>query len=58
MAFCARCPRHLQVPQRTKANQQAIESLEPQVKALAELLHASVPEEDIGEREQRKNLEQ
>jgi len=56
------CPIHyLQrspVSQRTKANKQAIESLAPRVKALAERLCEPVPKGDIKERERRKRLEQ
>ena len=51
-------PQRSPVPQRTKANKQAIESLAPRVKALAELLCKPVPEGDIEERERRKRLEQ
>jgi len=52
-----RRPQHLQSPQRTKANEQAIESLAPRVKALAELLDAPVSEGDVKERERRNELE-
>ena len=52
------CPRHLLVFQRTKANQQAIESLAPRVKALSSSLCTSVLEGDAKERERRKKLEQ
>ena len=45
-------------PQRTEANKQAIESLAPRVKALAELLCAPVSEGDVEERERRAKLEQ
>ena len=45
-------------PQRTEANKQAIESLAPRVKALAELLCAPVTAGDIEERERRTKLEQ
>ena len=48
----------LQLPQRTKANKQAIESLVPHVEALAQSLCAPVAEEDIKERVRRKRLEQ
>ena len=48
----------LQVPQRTKANKQAIESLAPRIKALAELLCPPVPKDDTKERERRNKLEQ
>ena len=43
--------------QRTKANEQTIESLALRVKALAELLCAPVSEGDVKERGRRKNLE-
>ena len=45
------------MPQRTKANKEAIESLAPRVKSLAELLCEPVPEGDVKERERRKILE-
>jgi len=45
------------MPQRTKANRQAIESLAPRVKELAERLCKPVPEGDIKEGERRKRLE-
>ena len=48
----------LQVPQRTKTNKQAIESLAPRVKVLAERLCKSVPEGDVKEQERRERLEQ
>ena len=48
----------LQIPQRTNANKQAIESLAPRVKALAKLICAPVPKGDAKERERRKKLEQ
>jgi len=51
------CPQHLQSPQRTSANEKAIESLAPRVKAFAELLCAPVSEGDVKERERRKKLE-
>jgi len=51
-------PHRLQVPQRTKANKEAIESLAPRIKALAESLCKPVPESDIEERERRRKLEQ
>ena len=44
-------------PQRTKANQQVIESLAPRVKELAELLCEPVSEGDVKERERRVKLE-
>lgn len=42
----------------TKANKQAIESLAPQVKELAEQLCEPVPKGDVRERGRRKRLEQ
>ena len=54
-------PRRLSVtltcPQRTKANKQAIESLAPRVKELAERLCEPVEERDVKERERRMRLE-
>ena len=50
-------PQHLQVPQRTKANKQAIESLAPRVKALSASLCKPVSEGDTSERARRKELE-
>ena len=50
--------RRLRVPQRTKANKQAIESLAPRVKALAKSLCRPVSDDDIEERERRQKLEQ
>ena len=54
-------PRGLSValtcPQRTKANKQAIESLAPRVKELAERLCEPVGEGDVKERERRTRLE-
>ena len=47
----------LQVPQRTKANKQAIESLAPRVEAIAARLRERVPEGDLRERERRSKLE-
>jgi len=47
----------LTVPQRTKANKQAIELLIPRAKALAETLCTPVPEGDIREESRRKILE-
>jgi len=46
-----------QVPQRTKANKQAIESLAPRVKALSASLCAPVSEGDDKEGMRRKELE-
>ena len=43
--------------QRTKANEQAIESLAPRVRELAELLLEPVSEGDVKERERRARLE-
>ena len=47
----------LQVSQRTRGNEQAIESLAPRVEALSELLCGPVSEGDVKERERRKKLE-
>ena len=58
-----RCPPHrpslvaLTCPQRTKANKQAIESLAPRVKELAERLCEPVDDGDVKERERRTRLE-
>jgi len=53
-----RYPQCLRVPQRTKANEQAIVSLAPRVKALSVLLCKPVPEGDAKEEEsRRKELE-
>jgi len=49
--------RYLQVLQRTKGNEQAIESLAPRVKALSGSLCTPVPEDDLKEQERRKKLE-
>jgi hypothetical protein len=46
----------LTVPQRTKANKEAIESLAPRVKALAESLCKPVSEGDVKERERRREV--
>ena len=51
-------PQSLHASQRMKANKQAIESLAPRVKALAESLCAPVSEGDIREESRRKILEQ
>ena len=40
-----------------KGNEQTIESLAHRVKALAELLHSPVSEEDVEEQERRQILE-
>ena len=50
-------PRCLQVLQRTKGNEQAIESLAPRVKALFASLCTPVSEDDLKEQERRKKLE-
>ena len=47
----------LTCPQQTKANKQAIESLAPQVKELAELFREPVEEGDIEEGGRRTRLE-
>ena len=47
----------LTCPQRTKANKQAIESLAPRVKELAEQLCEPVNEGDVKEGERRARLE-
>jgi len=52
-----RYPQCLRVPQRTKANEQAIVSLAPRVKALYVLLCKPVPEGDAKEGLRRKELE-
>lgn len=44
--------------QRTKANKQAIESLAPRVRALADLLCKPVSDDDEGEGERRQKLGQ
>ena len=46
------------MPQRMKANKQAVESLAPRIKALGERLCEPVPEGDVKERERRTRLEQ
>ena len=48
----------LTCPQRTQANKQAIESLAPRVKELAERLCEPVNESDVKEGERRRRLEQ
>lgn len=50
--------RGLRVFQRTKANEQAIESLAPRVKTLFASLCKSASEDDFKERERREKLEQ
>ena len=47
-----------QALQRTKANKQAIESLAPRVRALAESIRKPVSEGDAKEQERRQKLEQ
>ena len=47
----------LRVLQRTKGNEQAIESLTPRVKALFASLCTPVSEDDLKEQETRKKLE-
>ena len=47
----------LRVFQRAKANEQAIESLAPRVKALSASLCISISEDDFKEQERRKKLE-
>ena len=51
-----RYPRRLQLPQRTKANKQAIESLAPRIKALSASLCAPASEGDANEEPRRKEL--
>ena len=51
-----RNPRCLPVPQRTKANEQAIESLAPRIKAISTLLCTPVSEDDMKERSRRGGL--
>ena len=58
---CYPCNVYLQCSQalhRMKANKQAIESLAPRVRALADSLCKPVSEGDARERERRQNLEQ
>ena len=50
--------RHSQAFQRTKANRQAIESLEPRVEALSASLCEPISEGDVKEENRRKELEQ
>jgi hypothetical protein len=50
-------PQCLQVPQRMKANRQAVESLAPRVKALSASLCAPVSKGDTKEDTRRKKLE-
>ena len=53
---CLHCVRPLQVPQRTKANGQAIESLAPRVGALAGRLCENIPDGDVKEIKRREKL--
>ena len=55
---CMYYPQRLRVFQQTKANEQAIESLAPRVKALSASFCTSVSEGDPKEQERRKKLEQ
>ena len=55
--FYVYCSRGLRVFQRTKANEQAIESLAPRVKTIFASLCKSVSEDDFKERERREKLE-
>ena len=50
-------PQHLQVPQQTKANKQAIELLAPRVKALSASLCKPISEGDTNGEARRKELE-
>jgi len=50
-------PQHLHLPQRTKANKQAIELLAPRVKAIFASLCKPVSEGDTNEKTRRKELE-
>jgi len=50
-------PCYLQSSQRTKANEQTIESLVPRVKTLAQSLCASIPEGDVKEEGRRRRLQ-
>ena len=45
-------------PQQTEANKQAIESLAPWLKVLAELLCVTIPEGDVEEQERRERFGQ
>jgi hypothetical protein len=53
---CIRDRRRLQLPQRTKANKQAIESLAPRIKALSASLCAPASGGDANEEPRRKEL--
>ena len=61
IARCGTSPHKLSAtlmcPQRTKANKQAVESLAPRVKELAELLCEPVNKGDVEEGERRTRLE-
>ena len=50
-------PRRSSVLQRMKANKQAIESLAPRVKVLADILCVPASDGDVGEKSRRKRLE-
>jgi hypothetical protein len=52
-----RDPQHLQLHQRTKANEKSIESLAPRVQEVAKLLYAPVSQGDIDEESRRGVLE-
>ena len=54
---CIPYVQRLQASQQTKSNGQAVESLAPRVKALAEQLCGPVPEGDINEQKRREKLE-
>jgi len=51
-------PQHLQVPQQTTANSQAVKSLAPRVTALFASLCRPVPEGDVKEKTRRDELQQ
>ena len=53
---CLHCVQPLQVPQRTNANGQAIESLAPRVGALAGRLCENIPDGDVKEIKRREKL--
>ena len=55
---CIPYPQRSQVPQRTKANRQAIEALAPRVNALSASLYAPLSEGDAKEDARRKELGQ
>jgi len=55
---CSLChPQHLQFPQLTNANKQAIESLAPRIQKLVENLSKPVPTGDVKEEIRRNELE-